>query len=123
MILSLAAFLLLIVGAVHSVTGEYYLLTHLCHRTDLPKLFGSAATTARTLRLVWHATTLAWWGLAVLLFHLARGPVAPQDLTEVIGLTLGATGLLTLALTRGRNFAWPVFLLLACLALAHAMGG
>lgn len=122
MMLSLAAFLLLTLGAAHSVLGEHFLLMRLFRRTDLPRLFGSTAYTARILRLAWHVTTLAWWGFAALLFHLARGPLTPQDLTSIIGLTLGATGLLTLAISRGRHLAWPVFLLVAGLTLAHATG-
>lgn len=120
--LSFAAFLLVTLGAAHSLLGEHFLLMRLFRRTDLPRLFGSTVYTARTLRLAWHVTTLAWWGFAALLFHLARGPLSPQELTSTIGLTLGASGALSLAISRGRHLSWPVFLLVAGLALAHAAG-
>ena len=63
------------VGLAHSVLGERYILIRLFRRQDLQKLFGGTAFTARTLRLAWHVTTVAWWGAAALFLHYGAGSV------------------------------------------------
>src|SRR5258708_4429486 len=69
----LAAALTFGVGVAHSVLGERYILVRLFRRPDLPKLFGGTEFTTRTLRLAWHATTIAWWGAAAFFWSMAQG--------------------------------------------------
>ena len=118
--LYLAAFLLVSAGLVHSVLGERYILIRLFRREDLPKLFGSAEFTTRTLRFAWHITSLAWWGFAALLIQLAHGSVSPKSVAWVIGITFCTSGLLALAGSRAKHFAWPVFLAVGGIALLCA---
>lgn len=115
--LSLAAFLLVAIGLAHSYLGERYLLVRLLRRVDLPRLLGSVEFTAQVLRFAWHITTLAWWGFAAILLHLARGPLSARVVAALIGLTFVATGLVALVGSRGRHLSWPIFLLIGALAL------
>ena len=115
--LSLAAFLLVAIGLAHSYLGERYLLVRLLRRGDLPRLLGSVEFTAQVLRFAWHITTVAWWGFAAILLHLARGPLSAQVVAALIGLTFVTTGLIALIGSRGRHLSWPIFLLIGALAL------
>lgn len=49
-LLDLAAALVVALGLAHSLLGERYILQRLLRREDLPRLFGSADFTRRTLR-------------------------------------------------------------------------
>ena len=112
-----AAFLLVAIGVAHSVLGERYILIRLFRRPDLPKIQGSSEFTTRTLRFAWHLTTLAWWGFAAIVIHLAKGPVSSKSILFIIGITFCTTGLITLFTSRGRHFAWPIFLLIGGISL------
>jgi hypothetical protein len=112
-----AAFLLIAIGIAHSVLGERYILIRLFRRLDLPKLRGGTELTTRTLRFAWHLTTLAWWGFAAILIHLANGPVDVGSIFLITGVTFFTTGLVTLIVSRGQHFAWPVFLVIGGITL------
>ena len=112
-----AAALLVLIGAAHSILGERYILMRLFRRENLPKLFGGTWFTRRTLRFAWHITTLAWLGFAALLVVLGGGDRGPgvERALEVVALTFLLTGLIALVASRGKHFAWPVFLTIAAL--------
>jgi hypothetical protein len=119
--LLLAALLLLLLGLVHSVLGERYILIRLFRRENLPRLFGSDEFTRRTLRFAWHLTTVVWLGVAVLLVRLAAsgGPsVARAEVGSVVAGTAAVSALVTLVGSRGRHPASVVFVLVALLAWA-----
>lgn len=118
--LYIAAFLAVLVGVAHSYLGECYILIRLFRHKDLPKLFGGTEFTTRTLRFAWHITTIAWWGLAAILFQVALGNVSTSSVAFAIGITFVATGIVTLAISRAKHLAWPVFLLIGCIALYAA---
>ncbi len=103
----------LAIGFAHSVLGERYILMRLFRRSDLPELFGSDAFTRRTLRFAWHLTTVAWCGFAALMLLLAQNALTFHGVTRVIALTFLATSVVTFIGSRGRHFAWPVFLFIA----------
>jgi len=113
----IAALLLIAVGVAHSYLGERYILIRLFRREDLPKLFGGTAFTTRTLRFAWHITTIAWWGFAAILLHLAQGSVSSRFVTSAIGTTFIATGLVTLTASRGKHLAWPVFIVIGIISI------
>jgi hypothetical protein len=100
---------MLVLGLAHSILGERYILRRLFRRTDLPPLFGSDDFTKRTLRFAWHLTSVAWWGLAVLMLALGmksvRGGLLIVSATAFVSALVAAVG------SRGRHLAWPVFLL------------
>ena len=111
---TVGAALLFGVGLAHSYLGERYILIRLFKRTDLPQLFGSDVFTRRTLRFAWHLTSVAWWGFAAVL--LAAAQASPATVAVVVSLTFLASALITLAGSRGRHLAWPVFLAIAVAA-------
>lgn len=120
MTLEIAAALIFALGAAHSYLGERYLLMRLFRRDSLPKLFGGTDFTRQTLRFAWHLTTVAWWGLGLLLLQAAQGRLTAAGVVRVIGWTAIVSGLLPLVLTRGRHLSWIVMFAIGALALAWA---
>ena len=116
-LLYIAASLVVAVGIAHSYLGERYILIRLFRRGDLPKILGSAAFTARTLRFAWHITSIAWLGLAAVLLVLALPPADSTALGMVVGCTFLAHGVVALVGSRGRHLSWPVFLAIGILAI------
>lgn len=116
--LLIAAALTILIGLAHSYLGERYMLIRLFRRTDLPSLFGSDWFTKRTLRFAWHITSIAWWGFAAILIALAKEDLQnPRQITlQAIAVTFGVSALLTVTASRGRHFAWIVFLAIAVLS-------
>jgi hypothetical protein len=112
----LAAFLAVAIGVAHSVLGERYILIRLFRRSDLPKLFGGTEFTARTLRFAWHLTSVAWWGCAGLFWYLAQGSLSPTVASGVLAAVFLVSAMVTLVASRGRHFAWPVFLVIGLIA-------
>ena len=115
--LYIAAILLVLVGVAHSYLGERYILIRLFRREDLPKTFGSTEFTTRTLRFAWHITSIAWWGFAAILIHLAHGTISHQVVARVIGITFLATGCATLVGSRAKHLAWPVFIIIGIISM------
>jgi hypothetical protein len=118
--LYIAGFLAFAAGVAHSILGERYILVRLFRKADLPKLFGGTQFTQRTLRLAWHVTSIAWWGLAAVLIQLANGPVSNRSVALVVGLTFCATALVVFVGSLARHLAWPIFLFIGCIALYAA---
>jgi hypothetical protein len=112
--LLIAAVLILLLGLVHSLLGERYILVRLFRRDNLPRLFGSDAFTKNTLRFAWHLTTVVWFGIGVLLVQLSTGrSLGTAELGATLATTAAASGLVALAGSRGRHPAWIVFLVVA----------
>ena len=111
-----AAGLAVLIAIVHSVLGERYILMRLFRRGELPRLFGSDWFTRRTLRFVWHITSIAWIGFAALLVLLASDAApGPGALLTVIAATFFSTALVAGLASRGRHLSWIVFLAIALL--------
>ena len=98
----------------HSVLGEWLLLRPLLQHADWPTLSIGRALGRRTLRFAWHLTSLAWLGLAAVLWTHGEG--APG----IAAVVLGASGLVAFAFSRGQHFAWALFLVGALGALTSA---
>lgn len=105
--LTLAAALSAGIAIAHSYLGERYILIRLFRRQDLPKLFGSDWFTKRTLRFAWHITSVAWIALAATLFVDPRVAVSAGFGVSAVAAAIGS---------RGRHYAWIVFLAIALLA-------
>ena len=112
-----AALLTIAIGIAHSWLGERYILLRLFRRGNLPKLFGGETFTRNTLRFAWHLTSVAWWGFALILIVMAGGPPALQTLGLIIGVTFLVHSVITLIASRGKHFAWPVFLAIGSLTI------
>jgi hypothetical protein len=115
--LKLAACLIVALGLAHSIFGERYILIRLFRRSDLPSIFGSAQFTTQTLRFAWHITTIAWFGLAALVFTASQGELTSQIAMRIVGYTAIASGFLPLILTRGKHLSWLVLFAIGTLAL------
>ena len=113
--LYLAAALMFVTGLAHSYLGERYLLLRLFKRDNLPKLLGDTAFTKGTLRFVWHLTTVAWWGLAYLVFSAAQSELTVAQTLRVIATVALVSGLFSLIFTRGRHLSWVVFFVVGAL--------
>lgn len=115
--LLLASALVFITGLAHSYLGERYILIRLFESEQLPKLFGGTEFTKGTLRFVWHITTLVWWGIAYILFSVARASISQDEVLSVIGVTSLLSAALPLYFTRGKHLSWLVFLTVGALVL------
>jgi hypothetical protein len=114
--LYLAALALVGVSFSHSYLGERYLLMRLFRRHDLPKLFGTAEYTKRTLRFAWHITSIAWLGFAALLVMAAHGPLTLSAVGALVGAVFALHFALSFGGSRGRHYSWVVFLGVALVA-------
>lgn len=115
--LLIAAALVVLIAIVHSYLGERYILIRLFRRDNLPRLFGSDWFTKRTLRFVWHVTSVAWLGFAALLVLLAQDVApSPGALLKAIAVTFFLTGAIAGLASRGRHLSWLVFLTVAALS-------
>ena len=108
--LYLAAFLIVLIGFLHSYLGERYILTRLFRKGSVPRLFGGIEFTTRTLRFAWHLTTVAWLGFAVILVQLANQNFQPEVIGLIIAITFLIHFIVVLVVSRGKHLAWPVFL-------------
>lgn len=112
-----SAGLLMIIGLIHSVLGEKYILTRLFKKHTLPRLFGGTEFTQNTLRFAWHLTTVAWFGLAFILI-LSRFP--NFDIYSVYLICAGVLAihaLVSLVGSKGKHLSWVGFLAIAVMLL------
>jgi hypothetical protein len=118
--LLVAAGLAGLLGVAHSVLGEQRLIGPLLAPDQRAGLLARSGFARSILRFAWHLTSIAWWGLGAVLVAVALaapGRAEPGVLGAVAG-TLAVSGLLILGTSKGRHFAWPVFLVAAGLTLA-----
>ncbi|MCW8878408.1 MAG: hypothetical protein OQK51_15270 [Kangiellaceae bacterium] len=108
-----AAALLIFIGIAHSYLGEKYILIRLFRRDDLPKIFGSPDFTIKTLRFAWHITTVAWFGFAAIVIHLASDGLNKSFIAYVIGVTFFIHFLIALIGSKGKHLSWIIFLLIS----------
>ena len=114
-----AAILTFAIGAAHSWLGEGWLLGPLLDPETRQGLLEKSTFARRVLRFAWHLTTIAWWGFAAVLILLARAPIDASGRAALAGIagTFLATGLVTCLSSRGRHFAWPIFVTIAGLSI------
>lgn len=105
------------IGVAHSYLGERYILVRLFRRSNLPELFGSDVFTKQTLRFAWHLTTIAWTGfaIAILIVVVVPSPGQLSAILKVISITFLISAVVTLVASKGRHFAWVVFLSISIL--------
>ena len=115
MYLFLASLLTIVIGLVHSVFGERLIFRRWRRDAPLP---------VRHLRIVWaswHLVTLMGWGLAAVLWWMARQPagaLAGTPLAAAIATTMFASALTVCAATRGRHPGWIGLLVVGLLVVA-----
>lgn len=109
-----AAVLLFLIGVAHSVVGEIMIIRHLFQLDLFPDLrFDLFAK--RTLRFAWHLTTIAWWGIAGIVFLQFRYSSGRFSIQTVLAVTFFISFLMVLIGTRGRHLSWSTFLIVAIL--------
>jgi hypothetical protein len=113
----LGAFLLFVIGSAHSYLGERYILIRLFRRGELPKLFGGTEFTKNTLRFAWHLTTIAWWGFAAILIHLAQPSISIAVLSNIIGITFLVHFGIAIVGSKGKHLSWVIFLFVGLSAI------
>lgn len=99
---------LVILAVAHSVLGEWRLLGRFLAAE------GATRFHRDTLRLAWHATSVAWLGLAATLF--IPSAIAPS----AVAVVMGVSGAVSLIGTRGRHLSW-LFFFVGSLAALHAV--
>ena len=118
MLLYIASTLVFLIGIAHSVLGERFILVRLFRKNNLPHLYGSQWFTKQTLRFAWHITTLAWWGFAAILVHIASNDVIEKEFVLwVIAIVFSISGIVSLIYSKGKHFSWLVFFVIAVLTL------
>lgn len=113
--LAAAGVLSFLLAPLHSFLGEWLIFKQLM-RQDFPPIMGSELLTKRTLRCFWHLIDVLWWGFGVMLWHYAALPsLAPTArwTAGVIAWVYLASSAGALVATRGRHFAWGLFLVIA----------
>ena len=122
--IEVAAILCFVVGLVHSVLGERYILIRLFRRDNIPHLFGSDYFTKGTLRFVWHITTFAWWGFGYLLWLISTSQdISSQTVLYVISAVSLFSGIFSFGFTKGKHLSWLVFLGIAGITYYAAING
>ncbi len=111
-----AATLTALTALAHSILGERYFLKRLLIH-QLPEELEIEAHINRTARTAWHLTSLAWFGLAIILGMVSYFPPAPLGtfVAHAIGILLTVSGLISLLSSRGRHLLGIVFLFIALL--------
>jgi len=109
--LIVAAVLLVLVGAMHSVLGGRRLIAPLLAQENFPVILGSAERGRLTLWVGWHMLSLTWLVLAGVLvaMHLQPSYRSPAFLIACAVL-FGVCGITALSLSRGRHLSWVFFL-------------
>jgi hypothetical protein len=108
----IAAVVLFLLGIAHSVFGEKLLLLPMA-REESVHLFKEKPYMISVMRFAWHITSIAWWGMALIITDLARiGNTTPFSVHALAG-TFAATGIIILGFSRGRHPAWLFFLAIA----------
>ena len=118
--LLLGSSMLIFIGFIHSYFGEKFILIRLFKRDNLPTLLGSDWFTKRVLRFAWHLTTIAWWGLAAILYFLSNpSRNIHAEVLIIIAAVFVISGVVSLLFSRGKHLSWLVFF---CIAATSVYG-
>jgi hypothetical protein len=112
--LTIAALIMLLTGIAHSFLGEKYILMRLFRRDNIPELLGSDEFTKNTLRFTWHITSIAWFGLAAVMYF--ENSPSPLFLYTVATISFSSAAVAAF-FTRGKHLSWIAFLMVGILTL------
>lgn len=114
---ALAGGLAILLGLGHSVLGELLLIGRLT-RACLPPLAGSTDLALRTLRFTWHLASVFCWCIGAILLRLSL-PASPDSqlafVQSATTLSLFASVLIVVVISRGKHPGWVVLLAIAIL--------
>ena len=107
--LSIAALLSATLAITHSWLGERLIVQPVLAMEDLPKLSGSRRGMRKIVRFAWHITSVYFLAVGVILFYFSRTTGDPAVL-KIISVTNVLSAVITFSISRGRHYAWIVFL-------------
>lgn len=112
-----AAIMLSMLGIAHSILGEKLLLIPLSNEKSVV-LFRRRPYAVPVMRFAWHITSIAWWGMALIIIDFAKVENPLLFSVHALAATFALTGIIILAFSKGRHAAWFFFLMIAgCLWL------
>jgi hypothetical protein len=112
--LSIAALLSATLAVSHSWLGERLILQPILGLEDLPKLSGSRRGMRKIVRFAWHLTSVYFLAVAAILFYFSHTAVDPAVI-KIISVTNLLSAVITFSVSRGRHYAWVVFLVVGLL--------
>lgn len=112
-----ASIILVLCGVTHSYLGERYILIRLFKRDNIPHLFGSDFFTKGTLRFCWHITSIAWFGIALILANGAQNIALTLYIISAVFLL---SGLCSAFFTKGKHLSWLAFFVVSLLVFIQA---
>jgi len=116
--LSIAALLSATLAISHSWLGERLIVQPVLAMEDLPKLSGSRRGMRKIVRFAWHITSVFFVAMAAILLYFSR--VSPDvAVIKIISVTYLLSAVITIVVSRGRHYAWVVFLAVALLTWFH----
>jgi hypothetical protein len=116
--LSIAALLSAALAISHSWLGERLILQPVLAMEDLPTLSGSRRGMRKIVRFAWHITSVFFVAMAGVLFYFSR--VSPDvAVIKIISVTYLLSAVITIVVSRGRHYAWIVFLAVGLLSWFH----
>jgi hypothetical protein len=112
--LAIAALLSASLAVGHSWLGERLILRPILGLDDLPKLNGSQRGMRKIVRFAWHITSAYFIAVAAILFYFGRTTGDPTVI-KIISMTNFICAVITIIVSRGRHYAWVVFLVVGLL--------
>jgi hypothetical protein len=120
-----AALLLIVIGLVHSVLGEWLIFRRMRNEGFIPTNGGELLREphVRIIWATWHLVSVLGWGIATVLLWLAQATQAPLTqslIPQALSATLAASSALVLIGTKGKHPGWIGLMVAAGLIWAGA---
>jgi ABC-type transport system involved in cytochrome c biogenesis permease component len=112
--LAIAGVLAALLAVTHSWLGERWIIQPVLAIENMPPLFGSRRGMKKILRFAWHLTSVFVMGMAAVLLHYSQAAKDVAVLTILAG-TYFISAIMTVVVSRGRHYAWIVFLTIGLL--------
>jgi hypothetical protein len=112
--LAIAALLSATLAVGHSWLGERLILQPILGLDDLPKLSGSRRGMRKIVRFAWHITSVYFVAVAAILFYFSRTAADPTVI-KIVSIANIISAVITIVVSRGRHYAWAVFLVVGLL--------
>lgn len=108
----IVAVVLFMLGIAHSAFGEKLLLIPIAKEKSVD-LFKQKPYMINVMRFAWHITSIAWWGMALIIFDFAKVENPLIFSVHALAGTFTLTGIIILAFSKGLHPAWFFFLAIA----------
>jgi hypothetical protein len=108
----IVAIVLFMLGIAHSVFGEKLLLIPIAKEKSVI-LFKQKPYMIGVMRFAWHITSVAWCGMALVIFDFAKVERPLIFSVNALAGTFALTGVIILAFSKGLHPAWFFFLAIA----------